>query len=319
MIAEAKKTMICTECQTACRRFGKNRNGSQRFHCADCGKTYTEELPKPLGSMTVPMESAILVLKLLLEGSSIRSTQRITGVDQNTIMKLLVLAGEKCSTLMGSLIRNVPVSDVEVDEVWQYVGKKQKRVRPEDDITMGDAYVYVAIERNTKLVLNVTIGNRDQQTTNVFIEGLRDTIAPGRFQITSDGFAPYKTAIPDTFGNRADYAMLIKVYRAAPEGERKYSPAEVASVEVVPVSGNPDPERICTSIVERSNLSLRMGTRRFARLTNAFSKKFENHCAAVMLWYAYYNFCRVHKSLRVTPAMEAKITDRVWSISDLLA
>ncbi len=152
------------------------------------------------------------------------------------------------------------------------------------------------------------MGKRDEMTT--FIEGLRDAIAPGRFQI--------KTSIPDTFGNRVDFAMLIKVYRAAPEGERRYSPAEVQSVEVVPVCGNPDPDRICTSIIERSNLSLRMGQGRFTRLTNAFSKKWENHWAAVTLWYTYYN-CRIHQSLRVTPAMAHKITDHQWRIEELLA
>jgi hypothetical protein len=157
-------------------------------------------------------------------------------------------------------------------------------------------------------------------TTNSFIEGLRDTIKPGTsFQITSDGFGPYKHSIPDTFGDYVDYAMLIKVYRAAPEGERKYSPAEVQSVEVVPACGNPDRDRICTSIIERSNLSLRMGQRRFTRLTNAFDRKWENQWAAVMLWYTYYNFCRIHKSLRVTPAMEAGIADHAWGIEDLLA
>ena len=163
------------------------------------------------------------------------------------------------------------------------------------------------------------MGKRDKVTTDIFIEGLRDAILPGcKFQITSDGFAPYKNSIPDTFGDRVDFAMLIKVYRAAPDGERNYSLAEVQSVEVVPVYRNPDPERICTSIIERSNLSLRMGQRRWTRLTNAFSKKWENHAAAMMLWYAYYNFCRVHRSLRVTPAMEAGITDRIWQLSDLL-
>jgi IS1 family transposase len=238
---------------------------------------------------------------------------------RDTILRLLVLAGEKAEKIMGRYIRNVKVNDVEVDEVWDYIGKKQRRVRPEDDRNLGDCYVYVALERTTKLVLNIAMGKRDQTTTNVFIEGLRDALAPGRFQITSDGFAPYKTAIPDTFGNRVDFAMLIKVYRAAPEGERRYSPAEVESVEVVPVCGNPDPDRICTSMIERSNLSLRMGSRRFTRLTNAFSKKWENHWAAVTLWYAYYNFCRVHKTLRVTPAMEAGLTDHVWEVADLLA
>ena len=162
------------------------------------------------------------------------------------------------------------------------------------------------------------MGKRDQATTDVFIEGLRQAIAPGHFQITTYGFAPYRTAIPNTLEDVADFAMLIKVYRAVAEGERRYSPAEVASVEVVPVMGQPDPERICTSIIERSNLSLRMSTRRFTRLTNAFSKKWENHWAAVSLWYTFYNFCRIHKSLRVTPAMAAGIADHEWSIRELL-
>ncbi len=318
MKAAIKATMICPACEIRCAGFGKHRNGLRRFRCGQCGKTYTEAHEKPLGTMTVPMEKAVLALRMLLEGASVRSVERITNIHRDTILRLLVTAGEKAEKFMGRYVRNVPVQDVEVDEVWSYIGKKEKRVRLEDDQNLGDAYTFVAIERNSKLVLNVAMGKRDQQTTNAFIEGLRDAIAPGPFQITSDGFAPYKTAIPDTFAN-VDYAMLIKVYRAAPEGERKYSPAEVDSVEVVPVCGNPDPERICTSIIERSNLSLRMGCRRFTRLTNGFSKKWENHWAAVMLWYTYYNFCRVHKSLRVTPAMAHEITDHVWSIEELLS
>ena len=151
--------------------------------------------------------------------------------------------------------------------------------------------------------------------------GVRDAIrgrGTANFQITTDGFAPYRSAITTTLGNRVSYAQLIKVYRSSPEGEARYSPPEVASTEVVPVLGDPDPERICTSIVERNNLSLRMGIRRFTRLTNAFSKKWENHWSAVVLWYTYYNFCRIHRSLRVTPAMEAGITDHVWNLEELL-
>jgi len=270
--------------------------------------------------MTTPVEKAELVLKLLLEGNSVSSVVRLTDVHQKTILKLLVMAGEKCERIMGRHVRNVQVRDVEVDEVWAFIGKKEKRVKPDEDQNMGDCYTFVAIERHSKLVLNIAMGKRDKYTTDAFIEGLRDAIQPGcKFQITSDGFGPYKHAIPDTFGNQADYAMLIKVYQATPDGERKYSPAEVKSVEVVPVSGRPDPDRICTSIIERSNLSLRMGQRRWTRLTNAFSKKWENHAAEMMLWYTFYNFCRVHKSLRVTPAMAAGITNRVWDVRDLLA
>jgi transposase-like protein/IS1 family transposase len=320
MEATMKTTLTCPDCDIRCASFGKHRNGLRRFRCGECGKTYTEAHAKPLGAMTIPMESAILALKMLLEGASVRSTERITGLHCDTILKLLVKAGEKAEAIMGRLIRNMPVRDVEVDEVWAFIGKKEKRVKPDEDQNLGDCYSFVAIERNTKLVLNVAMGKRDKVTTDIFIEGLRDAIQPGcKFQITSDGFAPYRHSIPDTFGNRVDYAMLIKVYKQAPEGERKYSPAEVASVEVVPVCGNPDPTRICTSIIERSNLSLRMGQRRWTRLTNGFSKKWENHSAAMMLWYCYYNFCRVHKSLRVTPAMESGITGHVWSIAELLA
>ena len=270
--------------------------------------------------MTVPLEKAILALRMLLEGSSVRSVERITELHRDTILRILVKAGEKAEKIMGRYVRNIAVKDVECDEVWSFLGKKEKRVRPDDDQNLGDCYTFVAIERNTKLVLNIAMGKRDQLTTNSFIEGLRDSIKPGTsFQITTDGFAPYKTSIPDTFGDYVDYAMLIKVYKTNPESERKYGPAEVASTEVVPVCGNPDTTRICTSIIERSNLSLRMGQRRWTRLTNAFGRKWENQWAAAMIWYTYYNFCRIHQSLRVTPAMEAGIADHQWSIAELLS
>jgi transposase-like protein/IS1 family transposase len=320
MDKQAKANMNCTDCEVECRRFGKHRNGLQRFRCSDCGKTYTESHEKPLGEMTVPMAKATLAVQLLIEGTSIRSTERITGLHRDTIMKLLVLAGEKCARIMGQQVRNVKVNDVECDEIWGYIGKKEghKKADELDNDGLGDAYCFVAIERNTKLVLNFTLGRRSQETTDVFIEGLRDAIAPGRFQITTDGFLPYISAITTTLGHRVDFARLIKVYATPQGGEARYSPAEVSSTEVVPVIGNPDPKRICTSIVERQNLTMRMQIRRLTRLTNAFSKKFENHWAALCLNFAYYNFCRVHRSLRVTPAMEAGLTDRVWTIADLL-
>ena len=258
-----------------------------------------------------------IVLRLLLEGNSVSSVERVTAVHHSTILKLLVLAGEKAERVMAEKIRNLSVRDVELDEAWSFIKKKEKRVRPDEDPNLGDCYVFVGIERHSKLVLNIAMGKRDQATTDVFVEGLR-LATRGSFQVTSDGFACYRTAVADALGDRCSFVQLIKIYRATPEGERRYSPAEVAAVEVVPVMGHPDPKRICTSIVERSNLSLRMGVRRFTRLTNAFSKKWENHWAAVALWFAYYNFCRVHRSLRVTPAMEAGISDHVWTVRELL-
>jgi IS1 family transposase len=268
--------------------------------------------------MYLPIEKAEMVLKLLLEGNSVSSVERITNVHHTTILKLLVLAGEKCERVMAEKIRNVPAKDVECDELWSFIQKKEKRVRSTDDPNFGDCYVFVAIERNTKLVLNIAMGKRDQYTTNSFIEGLRLATSRQRFQITTDGFGPYRSAIPNTLEDRCEFAQLIKVYRASQEGEARYSPAEVQAVEIIPIMGQPDPDRICTSIVERSNLSIRMGTRRFTRLTNAFSKKWENHWAAVACWFAFYNFCRVHKSLRVTPAMAAGIANHVWSVRELL-
>lgn len=264
---------------------------------------------------------AILAIKLLIEGSSIRTVERVTELHRDTICRLLVLAGEKCEKIMAQKVRNLQVKDVECDEAWGYVGKKEghKNADEMDTEGLGDAYCFVAVERNTKLVINFTLGKRNQGTTDVFIEGVRDALAPVyRFQITTDGFRPYVSAIGNTLGHRVDFAQLIKVYGAPTEGEGRYSAATVESVQVIPVIGTPDPERICTSIVERQNLTMRMSIRRLTRLTNGFSKKFENHWAALCLHFAYYNFCRVHKSLRVTPAMEAGIAHHVWTIAELL-
>jgi len=268
--------------------------------------------------MYLPLEKAELVLQLLLEGSSISSVERITEVHHTTILKLLVLTGGKCERLFGRLIRNVPVTDVQCDEIWTFIRKKQKALEDGDDPTWGDAYCFVALERHSKLVLNFALGKRNQATTDAFIEGLRAATSRQQFQITTDGFAPYVSAIDTTLSDRVDFAQLIKVYRATPEGERRYSPAEVVSTERVPCVGSPDPWRICTSHVERQNLTMRMQIRRFTRLTNAFSKKFENHWAALALYFAWYNLCRVHRTIRVTPAVEAKITDHVWSVRELL-
>jgi IS1 family transposase/transposase-like protein len=308
--------MTCENCRVDCKKFGRDRKGHQRFRCRQCLKTFTEPHNGHFFSMYTPSEKAILILKLFVEGVSVRSIERLTGVHRDTILNLLVLSGAQCERLLEDRVRQIPVRDVECDEIWGFVGCKEKRNVGSDPL-LGDAYCFVAVERNTKLVLTWHLGRRTARDTVAFTEKLNEATA-GEFQITTDGFAAYRDAVGYSLGIRVDFAQLIKVYAAAPEGERRYSPAEVVSTEVVPVSGSPDPNKICTSHVERQNLSIRMGMRRMTRLTNAFSKKWENLKAAYALWFAFYNFCRVHQTLRVTPAMEAGITDHIWNIPELL-
>ncbi len=314
--------MTCHYCRTTCKRFGKHRNGLQRFRCNQCRKTFTEEHTRPLDDMRLPLDEAVRILQLLLEGMSVRSAERITGVHRDTILRLLVLAGERCQRLMAEKIQNVPVRDVEVDEIWGYVFKKEghKFDHEQNNMEIGDAYCFVAMERTSKLVLTHYMGKRTAGSTDQFMSRLAlATDATRRYQLTSDGFAAYKGATKAYLRGRVDFAQLVKVYASPREGEQRYSPAEV--VDAVPeiVMGNPNRDRICTSHIERQNLSIRMGMRRMTRLTNAFSKKWENLQAAYALWFAYYNFCRVHKTLRLTPAMEAGIETRAWSVTDLLS
>ena len=256
-----------------------------------------------------------------LEGNSIRSVERITDLHRDTIMRLLVLAGEKCAVMFGKLVVNVPVQDVQCDEIWGYVFKKEGHKLPmeENDNSIGDAYTFVGIARNSKLVLNFALGRRDQSTTDVFIEGVRSATAPGRFQISTDGFQPYVSAITTTLSDRCDFAQLIKVYAASTEGEHRYSPPDVVEALPKTIMVEPDRKRICTSHIERQNLTMRMQIRRLTRLTNAFSKKWDNLWAALCLHFAWYNSCRIHQTLRITPAMAAGITDHVWELSELLS
>jgi IS1 family transposase len=272
--------------------------------------------------MYISQDRAVLALQLLLEGNSIRSTERISGMDRNTIMSLLVKAGKKCQLLTDARINNLDVRDVEMDEIWGYVykkeGHKREHEKPFDEI--GDAYCFVAMERNSKLVLAHHLGKRDVDSTRRFIVKLSLSISLSRFQLTSDGFGAYQNAVKRIFGaRRVDFAQLIKVYASARDGEQRYSPAEVVSTLQEPIIGDPDPVRICTSYVERQNLSIRMGMRRMTRLTNGFSKKRENLEAAYALWFAYYNWCRVHSALRVTPCMAAGIENHIWTIAELIA
>lgn len=313
--------MTCHNCQSLCMKWGK-ANQIQRYRCKQCRKTFSEEQSNPLGDMRISMEKAELALQLLLEGNSIRSTTRITGLHQVTILNLLVMVGDRCEKLMRRKIKGVAVRDVEADEIWGFVGCKNRHKLHKGitDPKVGDAYTWVGIERNTKLVLAWHLGQRDMTDCEAFTEKLHEATS-GHFQLTTDGYRPYENAVSYSLGTRVDYAMLIKVYGQDrdPEAEHKYSPPEVIETIIKPMIGYPDPRRICTSIVERNNLSMRTSIRRLTRLTNAFSKKWENLRAMLALYFAYYNFCRIHSSIRCTPAMESGITQHVWTLRELLA
>jgi IS1 family transposase len=266
--------------------------------------------------------TALLALQLLVEGNSIRSTERITKLSRNTLLRMLVEAGQRCEALMATYIRNVPVQDVQCDEVWSFVGKKEsRRVYGDKDYhQIGDAWTFIAIERSTKLVLAFHVAKRNTMSTTQFMQKVAlATATDQRFQLTTDGFVGYNYAVGTELDNRVDYAQLIKIYKQpSVEEQRRYSPARIAEAIPTPVYGDPDEDHICTSHVERQNGSLRQWCKRLTRLTYAFSKKWDNLKAALALHFAYYNFCRVHSTLKATPAMKAGLTDRVWTISDLL-
>jgi IS1 family transposase len=276
-----------------------------------------------LGDMILADDKALSVLQHLVEGCSIRATSRITNVHPKTILKLLTLAGERCERLMAERVQGVSVKDVQLDEIWAFIGMKEKTKTKKgkgDDPQLGDAYTFVAFERHMKLVLCWHLGRRTMADTIAFTEKLAQATANHNFQVSSDGFSPYEHAVVLSLGTkRIDFAMLVKIFASpAPDDQRKYSPAECIDSKVVPIYGNPDLERVCTSHVERNNLTMRMQMRRLTRLTNAFSKRWTKLHATLSLYFTWYNFCRIHSSIRMTPAMEAGITDHIWELRELL-
>jgi IS1 family transposase len=267
---------------------------------------------------TLSTEKKLAVIGAMVEGSSIRSVERMTGVHRDTVMRLVLRVGGNCGRLLDERMRGLHCRLVQADEIWTYVGKKERRmVQGDDPREVGDQYVFVAMDPETKLVPCFRVGKRNAENTWYFVRDLQERLA-SRVQLTTDGFRPYIGAVEDAFGANVDYAMLIKMYSESGLADKRYSPGEIVNALPIPVSGNPKPYLISTSHIERQNLTIRMQLRRFTRLTNAFSKKLENLKAACALHFAWYNFCRVHSSLRVTPAMAAGIADEVWALNALL-
>lgn len=313
--------MKCEGCNADCQKFGKHRNGLQRFRCPVCRKTYTEEHERLFAPMTVPEDKALLAIQLLIEGTSVRTVERITQLHRDTILRLLVLAGERCIALMDTKMRNLQCKRIQADEIWSFVAKKDRNVKIDDPAEFGNAWVFVALDAQTKLIPSYYVGKRDRVSTYAFLADLRDRMdAAHRFQLTTDGFVFYRNGVEEIFAGQADFAQMIKLYGdyGQHDAAGRYSPSPMIETIVKIRDGRPDPKHISTSFVERQNLTIRMAIRRFTRLTNAFSKKLDNHKAACALHFAYYNFCRIHKSLRVTPAMEAGITNHIWSLREML-
>jgi IS1 family transposase len=262
-------------------------------------------------------DQQIAVISALTEGCSIRATERLTDIHRDTIMRLGVRVGNGCAALHDEKMRFVQVNRLELDELWSYVGKKQRRVTKTDPADLGDQYVFVGIDATRKAIISYRVGKRDGENANAFLADLRERIV-NRPEISSDGFSAYPEAVERAFGMDCSFAQIIKQYQGEPAADtaRRYSPGVVVGVQRRWVIGAQ--RKVCTSYVERSNLTVRMASRRFTRLTNGFSKKLANHKAAVSLHVTHYNFCRVHEALRITPAMAMGITDHIWTIGELI-
>jgi len=261
------------------------------------------------------------VVSCLVEGNSIRSTVRMIGVAKNTVVKLLADLGAACSEYQDKTFRNLTCKRLQCDEIWSFVGAKEANIPTEEKGQgRGDVWTWTAIDAETKLIPCWYVGNRDGEAAYHFMHDLAGRLA-NRVQMTTDGFRPYLRAVEDAFGTEIDFAQLVKIYGKSFNNtpEARYSPAQCMGARKAKIMGKPDYAHVSTSICERQNLNMRMGMRRFTRLTNAFSKKVENHEHAIALYFMYYNFCRIHQSLRVTPSMEAGVSDHVWSLEEVIA
>ena len=272
------------------------------------------------GMNKLPTETRAQIIGLMVEGMSIRAITRMTGVSKNTVVKLLVDAGQACAAYQDKTLRDLPCKRLQLDEIWSFVYAKAKNLpKGHRKEGAGDVWTWTAICADTKIIPSWFVADRTTESAEIFVKDLASRLR-NRVQITSDGHRPYIQAVDKAFGEDVDYAMLEKIYAPArdPSGARRYSPPVCVGAKRKAMTGDPDPAHISTSYAERANLSIRMGLRRFTRLTNAFSKKFENHVHALAIYFMHYNFVRIHQTLRVTPAMAAGVTDKLWELADIV-
>ena len=266
-------------------------------------------------------QKRVQIVAALVEGNSINATSRIVGVSNNTVLKLLADLGDACAIYQDKVFRDLKCKRIECDEIWSFVHAKEGHLSAElrGVFGYGDVYTWVALDADTKLVPCWNVGRRDAVSGEAFIKDLASRLA-NRVQLSTDGFKVYLTAVEEAFGSEIDYGMIVKIYgHTQDEATKRYSPAECIGCEKEVIQGAPDMNLVSTSYIERQNLTMRMSMRRFTRLTNGFSKKIENHMHAIAIHYMYYNFCRIHKTLRCSPAMEANVTKKLWSIEDIVA
>ena len=267
----------------------------------------------------LPLQKRAQIIGMLVEGNSIRAVSRMSGASKNTIVKLLCEVGEACAAYQDTALRNLPCERVQLDEIWAFCGMKEANVPEEHrgELGYGDVWTFTAICADTKVIPCWRVGRRNTETTGEFVADLASRLA-NQVQLTTDGFPLYERAVEEAFGGNVDFGQLIKMFGPAPEAEKRYSPPQCIGIEKRRMWGNPKMEYVSTSYAERANLTMRMGMRRFTRLTNAFSKKIHNLECAVSLHFMHYNFVRVHQTLRVTPAMEAGVSDHVWTLEEVV-
>lgn len=302
------------------RKYGTDRKGRQRHKCCLCGAVVTEAEPNLLGGMYLSLERAEQILNMLVEGSSVRATARVTNTSQETILKLLVFVGQRCKRYMDKRFRDITVTRAQADEVWQYVYCKNKTANQKGyGLEVGDSYCFTALDSDTKLLFAWYLGKRSGFDADIFCRKLLVAVK-GRFQLSTDAFTGYHGAVWRQLGGHVDYGQVVKTFAAeTKDDQRRYSPAKIIDCERRVIYGNPDYNKISTSHCERFNLSMRTCIRRMARLGNGFSKKWANHEAAVALFICHYNFCRIHGTLKTTPAVKHGLETAPWTMREMLA